>query len=144
MFVLTDEPIDTSDITHHEHTGGVVVFDGRVRTINDGKVVTSLEYEAYPALAQHEGDRIVAEALKQFDILDAKAIHRTGHLAIGDIAVWVMSAAVHRKQAFEATEYMINTIKERVPIWKKEHYQNGDAIWVRCDHCHVGADHMHL
>ena len=140
-FQLTNQPINPLIESLHPHTGGVVIFDGRVRAINDGREVSSLEYEAYPALAMHEGHAIIREALEQFDILEARATHRTGHLAIGDIAVWIMSAALHRKEAFEATEYIINAIKARVPIWKKEYYSDGEAIWVRCDSC--VHDHSH-
>jgi molybdopterin synthase catalytic subunit len=135
LFQLVNQPIEPLIEKLHHHTGGVVTFEGRVRSINDGKEVTSLEYEAYPELALHEGHIIVSEALDRFDILEAHAIHRTGHLEIGDIAVWVMSAAIHRKEAFEATECIINMIKSRVPIWKKEHYKNGESAWVQCDHC---------
>ncbi len=134
-FQLTNQPINHLIKSLHPHTGGIVTFDGRVRAINDGREVLSLEYEAYPELAVHEGHAIIREALEQFDILDACATHRTGHLVIGDIAVCIMSAAVHRKEAFEATEYIINAIKARVPIWKKEYYSDGEAIWVRCDSC---------
>ena len=141
LFRLTTRPIETLIDSLHPHTGGIVTFEGRVRAINDGREVSSLEYEAYPELALHEGHAIISKVLEQFDILEAHAIHRTGHLAIGDIAVWVMSAAEHRKEAFEATEYIINAIKTRIPIWKKEHYSDGEAIWVRCDRC--ADNHSH-
>ncbi len=142
LFQLTNQPIETLiSSSLHPHTGGIVTFEGRVRAINDDREVSSLEYEAYPELALHEGHTIISEVLEQFDILEARAIHRTGHLAIGDIAVWIMSAAVHRKEAFAATEYIINAIKTSVPIWKKEHYSNGEAIWVRCDRC--ADEHNH-
>lgn len=135
LFQLTNQPIETLIGSLNPHAGGIVTFEGRVRDINDDRDVSSLEYVAYPELALHEGNAIIDESLKQFDILEAYAIHRTGHLAIGDVAVWVMSAAVHRKEAFTATESIINAIKSRVPIWKKEHYRDGEAIWVRCDYC---------
>lgn len=141
LFQLTNQPIETFIGSLHPHTGGIVTFEGRVRAVNDDKEVSSLEYVAYPALALHEGHTIINEAIEQFDILGAHAVHRAGHLAIGDIAVWVMSAAIHRREAFEATEYIINAIKARVPIWKKEYYSNGEAIWVRCDRC--VHDHSH-
>ena len=118
-----------------------MTFEGRVRAVNDDKEVSSLEYVAYPELALHEGHAILSEVLERLDIIKACAVHRTGHLAIGDIAVWVMSAAIHRQEAFEATEYIINAIKTRVPIWKKEYYRDGEAIWVRCNH--YAHDHSH-
>jgi molybdopterin synthase catalytic subunit len=141
LFQLTHRPIETLIGSLHPHSGGIVTFEGRVRAVNNDKEVSSLEYVAYPALALHEGHAIISEALERLDIIEACAVHRTGHLAIGDIAVWVMSAAVHRQEAFEATEYIINAIKTRVPIWKKEYYRDGEAIWVRCDHC--VHDHSH-
>ena len=141
LFQLTSQPIEALVGQLNRHAGGIVTFEGRVRDINDDRDVLSLEYEAYPELALYEGNVIIDEALKQFDILEARAFHRTGHLEIGDIAVWIMSAAVHRKEAFEATEYIINAIKTCVPIWKKEHYNDGEAVWVRCDRC--AHDHSH-
>ncbi len=143
-FQLTSQPIETLIDSLHPHTGGIVTFEGRVRDINEDREVSSLEYVAYPELALHEGHAIIDQALKQFDILKAYAIHRTGHLEIGDIAVWIMSAAIHRQEAFEATEYIINTIKARVPIWKKEHYRDGKTVWVRCDRCAHHHDHNHV
>ncbi len=142
LFQLTNRPIEPLVESLHSHAGGIVIFEGRVRAINDDRAVSSLEYVAYPELALYEGHAIINNVLQQFDILEAYAIHRTGHLAIGDIAVWVMSAAVHRKEAFAATEYIINAIKARVPIWKKEYYSDGEATWVRCDHC--AYDHAPL
>jgi len=139
QFQLTNQPIETLIGALHPHAGGIVTFEGRIRAINDGRVVTSLEYVAYPELALFEGHAIIDEASEQFEILKASAIHRTGHLKIGDIAVWIMTAAIHRKAAFEATEYIIDAIKTRVPVWKKEYYTNGETTWVRCDHCHRGG-----
>ena len=135
MFELTGQPIDTRFDVPNPHTGGIVTFEGRVRSINEGKKVSSLEYEAYPELAYHEGEKIIKEALAKFDILSAYALHRTGHLDIGDVAVFVISMSMHRREAFEATQYIIDHIKDRVPIWKKEHYVDGEALWVRCDRC---------
>ena len=144
QFQLTCQPIGTLIGSLHAHAGGIVTFEGRVRAVNNGREVSSLEYVAYPELALHEGHAIIDEALKQFAILKAYAIHRTGHLGIGDIAVWIMSAAVHRKEAFEATEYIINAIKTRVPVWKKEYFSNGESAWVRCDHRgRCNHDHSH-
>ena len=120
--------------------GGVVTFEGRVRNHNENKDVKSLEYEVYPQLALTEGKKIVDEAIAKFDIRDAYCVHREGHLQIGDMAVWTMAASDHREQAFLACQYIIDEVKARVPIWKKEHYVNEDSIWVRCDKC---ADHHH-
>jgi adenylyltransferase/sulfurtransferase len=135
MFELTHHPIVFRPPTQlHPHAGGVVTFEGRVRAINEGKTVTALDYEAYPALALSEGNTILKEALAQFSLFSAYAIHRTGHLAVGDVAVWVYATAMHRREAFQATEYIIHSIKHRLPIWKKEWYADGASQWVNCSH----------
>ena len=110
--------------------GGIVVFEGVVRDHSAGRPVVSLEYEAYPALAVREGERILAEARGRFAVEAAVAVHRTGHLALGETAVWVGVAAAHRGAAFDACRYVIDELKARVPIWKREHYADGPAEWV--------------
>ena len=120
--------------------GGFVSFEGWVRNRNEGRDVTHLEYEAYEALAVKEGERIIEEALKKFDILDAVVVHRVGDLPIGGKAVIVVVSAVHRGAAFDGCEYIIDELKIRVPIWKKEHYTDGDSGWVECHEC---AKHAH-
>ena len=90
----------------------------------------ALEYEAHVELAEKEGATILAEATERFDILQAACVHRIGHLEIGDMAVWVGVASAHRDAAFQACRYIIDEVKQRVPIWKKEHYRQGDAQWL--------------
>ena len=89
-----------------------------------------LRYEAYDVLAQREGEAIIEEALARFDILDAACVHRTGDLAIGELAVWVGVTAAHRDAAFAACRHVIDEVKSRVPIWKHERYVEGDAGWL--------------
>jgi molybdopterin synthase catalytic subunit len=101
-----------------------------VRNHNDGHAVDGLRYEAYAALAEAEGERIVAEALEKFDIVDACCAHRIGDLAIGDLAVWVGVSAAHRDMAFGACRWIIDEVKARVPIWKHERYADGRADWL--------------
>ena len=120
--------------------GGFVSFEGWVRNKNEGKDVTHLEYQAYDALAVKEGDKIIAEALKKYEVLDALVEHRVGDLQIGEIAVVVHVTSVHRGPAFDACEYIIDELKIRVPIWKKEHYTDGDTGWIECHEC---AKHAH-
>ena len=117
--------------------GGFSSFEGWVRDHNEGKSVSKLEYEAYEALAIKEGERIVAEALDKFEITKAECVHSLGALEIGDLAVWVGVSAAHRDAAFKACRYIIDQVKIRVPIWKKEHYPDGDSGWVNCEHCHT-------
>jgi len=124
--------------------GGYVSFEGWVRNNNEGHNVTRLEYEAFVDLAVKEGARIVSEGVKRFGVAQAVCVHRVGSLAIGDIAVWVGVSAGHRDEAFKACRYIIDEVKHRVPIWKKEHYVNGDSGWVNCERCAEHAeDHAH-
>lgn len=132
-FALSETPIDPVALQRAlcgDASGGYVSFEGWVRNHNDGRDVLRLEYEAYPALALAEGERIVAEAREKFPIDAAACVHRVGPLGIGDIAVWVGVASGHRAEAFAACRYIIDEIKARVPIWKHEHYVSGEAIWV--------------
>ena len=112
--------------------GACVTFEGWVRNRNEGQPVLSLEYEAYPLLAEKEGARILAEALDKFSLLGAACVHRTGHLQLGDLAVWVGVTAEHRGGAFDACRYIIDEAKARLPIWKKEHYASGATAWINC------------
>jgi adenylyltransferase/sulfurtransferase len=119
--------------------GGYATFEGWVRDHNDGRRVRRLEYEAYVELAVKEGERIVAEALRRFGVRHARCVHRVGDLALGELAVWVGVSAGHRAEAFAACRYIIDEVKHRVPIWKKEHYVDGDSGWVNCERCAAGA-----
>jgi adenylyltransferase/sulfurtransferase len=115
--------------------GGYASFEGWVRNHNEGLPVTRLEYEAFFELAVREGERIIDEARAKFGVENAACVHRVGDLAIGDLAVWVGVSARHRDEAFRACRYIIDEVKHRVPIWKKEHYVNGDSGWVNCERC---------
>lgn len=115
--------------------GGFAAFEGWVRDHSEGRAVSRLEYEAFEELAHSEGKRIVAEALRRHGALRARCVHRLGALAVGELAVWVGVAAEHRAEAFAACREIIDEIKHRLPIWKKEHYAGGDSGWVNCAHC---------
>jgi adenylyltransferase/sulfurtransferase len=134
------EPAGARAALANPEAGGYASFEGWVRNHNEGFAVTRLEYEAFEALAVKEGERIVAEAKRRFPILDAACVHRVGALGIGELAVWVGVSAHHRDEAFAACRYIIDEVKHRVPIWKKEHYVNGDSGWVNCERC---AEHAH-
>jgi len=122
--------------------GGIVYFQGVVRDHNDGKSVTSLEYEAYTPMGRKIGEDILINAFKKYDIVDAYCIHRTGHLDINDTAVWVVVTSHHRREAYEASQYIIDTVKNEVPIWKREHYTNEEPQWVTCHRC-IESSHGH-
>ncbi|MGO9038408.1 MAG: molybdenum cofactor biosynthesis protein MoaE [Steroidobacteraceae bacterium] len=123
--------------------GGYVSFEGWVRNHNEGQEVTRLEYEAFEELAVKEGERILAEAHRRFPIKRALCIHRVGALGLSDMAVWVGVSSVHRGEAFDACRFIIDEVKHRVPIWKKEHYRNGDSGWVNCERCAASPHHSH-
>src|SRR5215831_13120878 len=137
-FRFSHTPIDTvtlrAELANPE-SGGYTSFEGWVRNHNEGHKVRHLEYEAFEPLAIKEGERIVAEAVKRFGIEHAACVHRVGDLAIGEMAVWVGVSSRHRGEAFLACRYIIDEVKHRVPIWKKEHYVNGDSGWVNCERC---------
>jgi molybdopterin synthase catalytic subunit len=97
--------------------------------------VRRLEYEAFEALAVREGERIIAAARARFGVAHALCAHRVGELGIGELAVWVGVSAAHRDEAFRACRFIIDEVKHRVPIWKKEHYVGGDSGWVNCERC---------
>lgn len=113
-----------------ERVGAVVVFEGRVRDHNEGRSVRGLAYEAYAELAESEGARIIEEACSRFELVQVLCVHRIGELSLGELAVWVGVSAAHRDAAFAACRYVIDEVKARVPIWKREHYVDGDSEWL--------------
>jgi len=132
-FQLSPEPIDTSLLSRglvDAAAGAFVSFEGRVRNNNEGRQVLSLEYEAYVDMAMREGATVIEEATRRFDLIGALCVHRTGLLSIGDIAVWIGAISGHREEAFAACRFIIDEVKLRVPIWKKEHYVDGSTDWV--------------
>lgn len=134
-FLLTESPIDPTAFAqalHRADAGGYCSFEGWVRNHSAGRAVLGLDYQAYRPLAEAEAMAVLIEAERRFDIIAASAIHRFGHLAIGDMAVWVGVAAAHRDAAFQACRFVIDDIKRRVPIWKREHYADGQSEWIAC------------
>jgi adenylyltransferase/sulfurtransferase len=117
--------------------GGFAAFEGRVRDRNEGRQVLALDYEAFEALATAEGARLVQAATLRHGATAARCVHRLGRLAVGDVAVWVGVSAPHRAEAFAACREIIDAVKHRLPIWKKEHYADGDSGWVNCEHAHA-------
>ena len=137
-FHLSEAPIlivPLRDQLSHQTAGALASFEGWVRDHNDGRAVNGLRYEAYAALAEKEGDKVLDEALDKFAIVDARCVHRVGDLVVGDLAVWVGVSAAHRGAAFDACRYIIDEVKSRVPIWKHERYREGDTGWL-----HPGPD----
>lgn len=112
-------------------SGAKSIFEGIVRENNLGKSVTSLEYQCYEELAVKEGNLIISEAFSKFDINYAYCVHRIGLLNIGDTAVIVLVYAAHRDDSFKACRFIIDEVKLRVPIWKKELYVSGESEWLQ-------------
>ena len=138
MFQFSRIPILPEQLRHSladPACGGYAAFEGWVRDSNEGQRVRGLEYEAFEALGVREGERIIAEAIARFGVAHAACLHRIGPLAVGELAVWVGVSAVHRDEAFRACRYIIDEVKHRLPIWKKEHYVSGDSGWVNCERC---------
>jgi sulfur-carrier protein adenylyltransferase/sulfurtransferase len=141
-FLFSADPLDLADLrsTVEDPTcGGYVSFEGWVRDHNDGRSVARLEYEAFELLAVKEGQRIIAEAIERFGVTQARCVHRVGVLELGHVAVWVGVSSPHRGEAFAACRYIIDEVKHRVPIWKKEYYVDGDSGWVNCERCAAAA-----
>lgn len=134
-FSVSAAPLDPPSLskTLLDHAcGAFVSFEGWVRNHNEQQVVLQLEYEAFEALAVKEGERILATAGERFAIEHISCVHRIGLLQLGELAVWVGVSAAHRDAAFAACRYVIDEVKLRVPIWKKEHYQSGQSGWINC------------
>ncbi|MBT2747163.1 MULTISPECIES: molybdenum cofactor biosynthesis protein MoaE [unclassified Lysobacter] len=132
-FSLSEVPFEIAPLRERllsAHAGAYASFEGWVRDHHSGRAVAGLRYESYAALAQSEGDTIMAEAIERFAIVDACCVHRVGDLAIGELAVWVGVSAAHRDAAFAACRFIIDETKGRVPIWKHERYADGDADWL--------------
>ena len=136
MFSISATPIDVARLQRELEAAGVgavVCFEGRVRDHNHGRAVDGLSYQAYVELAEAEGQRIVDEARGKFPVEHIVCVHRIGDLALGDIAVWAGVSAAHRDAAFDACRYVIDQVKARVPIWKREHYADGESGWLHPD-----------
>ena len=132
MAHLTSEPIQLDLLIQavvSPSRGGVATFLGMVRDHHAGRSVVELDYEAYGPMAEAECSRIVAEAEAKWPVQVAVQ-HRVGKLVIGDTAVAIAAAGAHRDAAFEACRYVIEELKRRVPIWKRERYADGTVEWV--------------
>jgi len=109
--------------------GALVVFEGVVRNHSRGRRTLYLEYEAYRRMAVAEMERLAAEALSRFAVRDVRLVHRVGRLEIGETSVLILVASAHRAAAFEGCRWLIDTLKKKVPIWKKEFFEDG-AVWA--------------
>ena len=132
-FTITSEAIVSTELKiqlEDPNCGAIATFLGTVRQYNDDRSVIQLHYQSYKKLAVKEGNKILGEAKEQFNIANALCVHRVGDLNIGETAVWIGVNAGHRDASFNACRYIIDEIKTRVPIWKKEIYVDGDSGWL--------------
>ncbi|WP_018665013.1 molybdenum cofactor biosynthesis protein MoaE [Heyndrickxia acidiproducens] len=136
MFAIVKEPIDVAAViqaTAGRNAGAIVTFIGTVRELTNGKKTIYLEYEAYEAMAQKKLEQIGGEIKRQFSEAKTAIVHRIGRLEISDVAVAIAVSAPHRDDAYRANRYAIERIKEMVPIWKKEHWDDGEE-WIGSQH----------
>ncbi len=139
MIQLTHDEIDHAKLTESvrsTQSGAVVLFLGTVREMTGGRQTVALDYDAYPEMAEAKLVELKQEACKKWNIDTVAIIHRLGHLELGDISVAVAVSCPHRDAAFEAGRFLIDELKVRVPIWKKENWSDGTTEWV-----HPGTEH---
>ena len=130
---IVEQPIDVPALLERvsrSANGATVLFLGMVRDVNEGRDVTGIEYTAYRSMAERELATIVEEAAALADSGDVAVEHRLGQLEVGDCSVAIAVGHPHRGRAFEAARYVIEELKQRVPIWKREHYVDGTREWV--------------
>lgn len=120
--------------------GALVVFEGRARDHHEGRSVASLAYEAYVPMAEKELELLRQQALERFGLLDCAIHHRVGPVPVTEAAVLVATSSAHRAEAFKAAAWIMDEIKAKVPIWKREAYTDGTEAWVECHHRHTRWD----
>lgn len=133
MIQLTDAPIDTAallDLVGSRQAGAVVLFLGTTREFTHGRQTASLDYECYPEMAEKKLTELEAEARRRWPIIECGVIHRLGHVPLGEASVAIAVSTPHRRDAFEAGQWLIDTLKQVVPIWKKENWADGATEWV--------------
>ena len=133
MYELTQEPIDFAALTESVRSpgsGAVVLFLGTVRELTNGRQTSSLDYEAYPEMAERKLGELETEARSRWPIDKLAMVHRLGHLELGEVSVAVAVSCPHRHQAFDAARFLIDELKACVPIWKKENWADGTTEWV--------------
>ncbi len=132
MIRIVESKIDREEIVQSVATpesGAIATFDGRFRNHDRERPVTHLHYEAFPEMALKELEKIRAEAMQRWPLNGMAIVHRVGRMEIGESSVFIAVSSAHRKDAFEACRFAIDTLKTTVPIWKKEHYQDGE-VWI--------------
>jgi molybdopterin synthase catalytic subunit len=129
---IVRQPIDSQTVLSkikRAEDGAAVVFEGVVRNNTRGRQTLYLDYEAYEEMALKQMEELVSQAIERFKVRDAAIVHRLGRLEIGETSVLIVVASAHREAAYEASRWLIDTLKRQVPIWKKEHFVDG-AVWA--------------
>jgi molybdopterin synthase catalytic subunit len=133
MIRLTRDVIDyhaLTELVRRNHCGAVVTFLGTVRDLTDGQVTAALDYEAYPGMAEKKLAEIEEDTRARWPVGEIALVHRLGRLEVGEVSVAVAVSCPHRAEAFEACHHAIDRLKELVPIWKKENWDDGRTEWV--------------
>jgi molybdopterin synthase catalytic subunit len=133
VVAIVDRPIDSRallDQVADNVAGATALFLGTVRNTHQGRAVTGIDYEAYTSMTERELQAIVSEAALQYEAVAVSVVHRIGYLAVGEVSVAIAASHMHRESALGATHYVIEAIKRRVPIWKREHFTDGTSEWV--------------
>ena len=133
MIHLTNKKIDTNallDCVRSPRAGAIVLFLGTARELTDGRRTASLDYECYPQMAQNKLEELEQEARRRWPLVECALVHRLGRLELGEASVAVAVSAPHRQEAFQAGQWLIDTLKEVVPIWKQENWADGTSQWV--------------
>jgi molybdopterin synthase catalytic subunit len=132
---IRDTPLsldEVFDAVRDPRAGGIALFAGTVRAVDENRAVEQLSYSSHPSAVDRLTD-VATRIAGECDIVALAAVHRVGDLAVGDLAVVVAAAAAHRAEAFEAGHRLIDELKAEVPVWKHQTYSDGDAIWVHAD-----------
>lgn len=133
MVELTDQPIDTTHVleqVQHLEAGAVVLFLGTTRQFTGDRETASLDYEGHREMALAKLAELEQEARSKWPIIECQIVHRLGHLPLGEASVAIAVSSPHRRDAFEAGQWLIDTLKQVVPIWKKENWTDGSSEWV--------------
>ncbi len=133
MIQLTRSPIDVGDVLDSVRApaaGAGVLFVGTVRGVTDGRETRAIDYECYPEMAERTLADLETEARRRWRLVGCSIVHRLGALAVGEISVAIAVSSAHREPAFQAGQWLIDRIKEVVPIWKQEHFADGSSQWV--------------
>jgi molybdopterin synthase catalytic subunit len=137
MIQITHQTIDTQQVLHHvrsSHAGAVVMFLGTAREFTEGRRSLSLDYECYPEMAATQLQALEDEARQRWRLVATCIVHRVGRVELGEVSVAIAVSAAHRQAAFEAGQWLIDRLKQVVPIWKQERFADGTVVWA-----HPGA-----